>query len=486
MLTTSRSARSRILGWYALLIGCALVAALVAQRAFLLNRVDREVDVELARTVVEFQQVAAGEDPDTGESFGGDVGAVVNAYLSARVGVRGSAVVVFLDGEAWASDLPGGPLVASGVLDPWAEVTVSTSGSVDTADGPVRILATPVTATGGGGAVLVATINVQPRLDDVAHAMRVAALASMAVFLLVSVVAWWTAGNVLRPLRDLRRTAETISEEDLTARIEVTSHDEIGDLATTFNTMLDRIEEAFSLQRRFVDDAGHELRTPITIIKGQLEMLDDDPAERAAAMALVHGELDRMSRIVEDLLVLARQDQPDFVVPRPVDLADLMEDLARRARALLGRDVPVSACPPAVVMLDQQRVVQAMLNLVRNSEQHTAPGTRISLGAELNDGVVYLWVHDDGPGIPSDEVDKVLRRFGRGSDGPRTGGAGLGLAIVEAIATSHGGHVAIESSPGATRIGMVLPQYPAADEPAGGGHGAAADQDRLPDLEVAQ
>lgn len=485
MLIRNQSARGRVLGWYVLLIGCALVAALLAQRAFLFNRVDRDVDVELARTVTEFQQVAAGADPATGEPFGGDVGAVVDTYLAARVGVRGSAVVVFVDGEAWASDLPGRPLVEQGVLDEWADVDEPTSGSVDTPDGPVRFLAAPVAATDRGAGVLVATIDLQPRLDDVSNAVWVASLASMAVFLVVSLVAWWTAGNVLRPLRHLRRTAEAITEEDLTARIELTSDDELGQLATTFNTMLDRLEEAFALQRRFVDDAGHELRTPITIIRGQLEMLDEDPEERAAAMTLVDGELDRMSRIVEDLLVLARQDQPDFVVPRPIDLVDLMDDLARRAQALLGREVPVNECPPAVVMLDHQRIVQAMMNLVRNAEQHTSPGTRISLGAELGDGMLHLWVHDDGPGIPSDEVPTVLQRFGRGSDGPRAGGAGLGLAIVDAIANSHGGRVVIESAPGATRIGMVLPQYPAPDESNDGGEDAR-DDGHVPDLEAVQ
>ena len=480
MVTGSRSARGRILGWYVLLLGVALVAALVAQRQFLLSRVEQDVDAELSRTVTEFQQVAGGVDPATGEPFGGDVGAIARTYLAARVGVEGSAVVVFVDGEAWASDLPGLEIVESGILEPWANVTEPTSGEVELDGDPVKLLAAPVAASDRGAGVLVAAIDMAPRLADVDRAVGLAAVASFAVFLLASLVAWWAAGNVLRPLRQLRVTAETISEEDLTARIDIERSDEIGQLGSTFNGMLDRLEDAFALQRQFVDDAGHELRTPITIIRGQLEMLDEDPEGNADAMAIVDSELDRMSRIVEDLLVLARQDQPDFVVLRPLDLVDLVTDLGQRAEALLGHEVVVADTPQAIVMLDQQRIIQAMMNLVRNAQQHTARGTAISLGADITDGALSLWVHDVGPGIPADEVATVLRRFGRGSRGPRSEGAGLGLAIVDAIAVAHGGAVTIASEPGSTTISLVIPQ---SDAPEGDG-GRDQEDAAARDLEV--
>lgn len=453
-----RSARGRILGWYVVLIGCVLVAALIAQRQFLVNRLDRDVDAELARTVAAFQQVAAGDDPATGEPFGGDIGAIVDSYLAVRVGVSGSAVVMFVDGEPWASDLPGLTLVETDALQEWSTQTDTTTGQTQVDGAPVRVLAAPVAATDRGAGVFVVTIDMAPRLDEVDRAVGLATTAAVGVFLLASLAAWWAAGRVLRPLRQLRDTADGITEDDLTARIDIDRNDEIGQLAVTFNRMLDRLEQAFQLHGRFVDDAGHELRTPITIIRGQLEMVDDDPADRAQTMAIVDSELDRMSRIVEDLLVLARQDQPDFVLPRPLDLPDLVDDIGQRASALVGHAVPVVECPPAIVMLDQQRIVQAMMNLVRNADQHTPEGTAISVGATMLDGAVRLWVHDEGPGIPPEEIDTVMQRFGRGSTGPRTGGAGLGLAIVDAIAQSHGGTVTIESEPGSTTVGVTIPQ----------------------------
>jgi signal transduction histidine kinase len=307
--------------------------------------------------------------------------------------------------------------------------------------------------------VFVVTVNMAERLEQVDAVVRVGALVYGSIFILASVVAWVAAGAVLRPLRDLSVTAQTITESDLSRRIDVDGDDEIAALARTFNGMLDRLEEAFETQRRFVDDASHELRTPITVIRGQLELLSDDPDERRATMAIVADELDRMSRIVEDLLVLAKSEQPDFVIPRPLDLVEFVESIVAKGNALGAGEVAVEEAPAAVVVADEQRLTQAMMNLVRNALEHTPDGTKVMVGGAREDDRLRLWVTDHGPGIPAAERAHIFDRFARGRAGRRSGeGAGLGLAIVRAIAEAHRGEVDLHSGEGGSTFIITIPQ----------------------------
>ncbi|MGI9112277.1 MAG: histidine kinase dimerization/phospho-acceptor domain-containing protein [Gaiellaceae bacterium] len=159
----------------------------------------------------------------------------------------------------------------------------------------------------------------------------------LAVLLIGSLLAWGVAESVLRPVRSVTQNARAITETDLTRRIEVQGHDEVAKLASTFNATLDRLESAFTAQRRFLDDAGHELKTPLTIVTGHLELLGEEPAERAATLALVLDELDRMNRIVNDLLLLAKSEAPDFLRLETVDVGLLTEELHTKAAALAPR-----------------------------------------------------------------------------------------------------------------------------------------------------
>lgn len=270
-----------------------------------------------------------------------------------------------------------------------------------------------------------------------------------AMLLIGSLLAWRLSDCVLVPVAAVTETARTISEGDLTERIEVRGRDEVARLAETFNDMLDRLESAFATQRRFVDDAGHELRTPITIIRGHLELLEDDPEERRETVALVLDELDRMSRIVNDLLVLARWEQPGFLEPAPLDVAGLTDDVLAKASALAERDWRMDARATGTVVADRQRLTQALVQLADNAVRHTLADTPIALGSALADGELRLWVRDEGPGIAPEEQRRVFDRFYRPGGGTRGDGAGLGLSIVAAIARAHGGRVELASAPGA-------------------------------------
>ena len=200
-------------------------------------------------------------------------------------------------------------------------------GSIDTPAGRVEYLSVPLKGDGRllGSFVVTSFSDVlQHPFDEAVFATGVVGLA---VLLIGSLLAWRMADSVLRPVKSLTQTAQAISETDLTQRIEVRGHDELAGLAVTLNAMLDRLERTLSSQRRFLDDAGHELRTPITIIRGHLELLEDDPEEREATRVLLLDELDRMSRMVNELILLAKAERPDFLQTATVDVAPLTGEL---------------------------------------------------------------------------------------------------------------------------------------------------------------
>lgn len=443
------SARARILGWYVLLLAVALVAALLLQRALLLRQASVDADLALDQEVSELRQLAGGVDPATGEAFGGDVEAIFDLFLSRNVPLEGEGVVTLIDGLPYKTDVTGAELVGTDVAAGWAQVSLPTRDEVLTERGALRYLAVPLELNGDVLGVFVVAIFMESRLESIDDVVRLGALVYGTIFIVASTLAWVAAGGVLRPLRELRATAAGISDSDLSRRIPVSGHDEIAGLGRTFNSMLDRIEDAFATQRRFVDDAGHELRTPITVIRGNLELMGDDPADRAATVALVTDELDRMARIVDDLLILAKSEQADFVEPHPMDLGAFTDDLLAKAKLIADRPWSVDAREEVVVVADEQRLTQAMTNLIRNAAEHTPPSAGVAIGSALRNGEAVLWVRDEGPGIPAPDRERLFERFARGSRGKRsTDGAGLGLAIVAAIADGHGGNVTVEDGPG--------------------------------------
>jgi signal transduction histidine kinase len=270
------------------------------------------------------------------------------------------------------------------------------------------------------------------------------------------------AERILAPVRLVTRTARSISDTDLSQRIPVRGYDEIAELSGTFNEMLERLEAAFATQRRFTDDAGHELRTPITVIRGHLELMGDDPDDRGRTLELVSDELDRMSRMVDDLLTLARTEQPDFLRMRVVDLDELTIRMLENARGLAPRDWRLEGTAEGRAMIDEQRLMQALLQLAANAVRHTTEDDAVAIGSAVHDGSVRFWVRDSGPGVAFEDRDRIFERFYRGRSGyQRSEGSGLGLSIVQAIAEAHGGRVELDSEPGhGATFTVVIPVDP--------------------------
>jgi signal transduction histidine kinase len=311
----------------------------------------------------------------------------------------------------------------------------------------VRYLAVPILTRGESRGVFVAAVFRDLEAESIDTVTRAAALVGVAALVIGSLLAFVLARRILKPVQEVEATALTISESDLSRRIEVGGDDEIAHLADTFNDLLERLDRAFSAQRAFVDDAGHELRTPITIIRGQLELLSDDPVQRRRATELATGELDRMSRMVNDLLLLAKAQQPGLLEFDLVDVGELTREVAEKGAMLGERRWMLDAVADGGLVGDRQRLSQALIELMKNAVDHTETEDEIGVGSEISNGRARLWVRDTGPGIRPEMQEHIFERFTRA--GPRrTEGAGLGLSIARAIAEGHGGHIELESQIG--------------------------------------
>jgi signal transduction histidine kinase len=445
------SARVRILGWVALLLALAGAAEVLIQRRVMLDRHDDEVAAALRQEADELRVLAGGRDPATGEPFRGDVAAVFDTFLRRNIPAADEVYVTVVDGRPYKATLAPYELTGDEALvRRWAALDTTDRGEVSTPAGPVRYLAVPLSEAGRTAGVFVVASFLRGEREEIDQATRVGALVNGAVVVVAVVLAWVIAGRVLAPVRSMTHAARDLTDTDLSRRITVPeSNDEIAELARTFNAMLDRLEQAFANQRAFLNDAGHELRTPLTIIRGHIEVGGDDPEERRETRALVIEELDRMGRIVDDLLVLARAEESDFLRREPFDLDVLTEDLLTNARALADRSWRLGGTGHAVVTADRQRLTQAVMNLADNAARHSRPGDPIELGSSVTGERATLWVRDHGPGIPLEDQARIFERFTRvDGGGRRPGQAGLGLAIVRAVAEAHHGGVVVHSRPG--------------------------------------
>jgi two-component system, OmpR family, sensor kinase len=329
-------------------------------------------------------------------------------------------------------------------------------------------------AADGGGRV---TVGAGEPLLTVTHAQRGVARAFILAGILTLagalLAAFLIGTRVSRPLRRMAVVAAQVDAGDLHPRI----HDldgqggEVRVLADAFNHMLDRLTDAFAGQRAFVADASHELRTPLTVIGGQLEVLasqaNPSGEEVRRVERLVRAEIARMSRLVDDLLLLAKAEQTQFLRLEPIDLPVYVKELWDGMSLLADRRFELGPVPAGTLRADPDRLAQALRNLLSNAIAHTAPGeglVRLGVEREGADRLRFV-IEDDGPGIPADQRERIFDRFHR-TDAARdraSGGTGLGLAIVRAIAEAHGGRVAVgHRSKSGTKIELELPGFTAA------------------------
>jgi two-component system, OmpR family, sensor kinase len=465
--------RARLLATYLILLVLAAVLSTLAIRAILVVRLDERVENAIESEDHEMERhVVAGKNPVTGLTFP-TLRALFDSYFAQHVTDNEEAVLTFIDGEHHRSNLEHFPLeqIPEETLARWAAFSaVQPAGesltdnfSTDLGEGRFRLI--PVELGDEKGAFVVAILPAGG-LQEIGELQRVGIATTLGILLLASAAAWLIIGRTLAPVRQLTDTALSISESNLTRRVEIRGSDEAAEMAQSFNRMLDRFEAVLRSQQEFVQDAGHELRHPLTICRGQLAFISDDPDERHATIALVMDELDRMARIVEELQVLAELEQPNVLQPEPIELDSFLDGLVEKASALGPRAWVVEHEGNGTLVADRFRLTEAIMNLADNAVHHTTPDDVVAIGAAAGDEEFRLWVRDTGSGILLSDRDRIFERFTRGRGSQRGNrGSGLGLAIVKQIAEAHGGRVELESRLGlGSTFTIVLPRNPGEEE----------------------
>lgn len=321
---------------------------------------------------------------------------------------------------------------------------------------------------GGKIVVAVPTSEVEASLDRL---VVIEVGAGAGLLALLGAGSWLILRRGLRPLEQMATAARAITAGDLSER--VTTDDartEVGQLGVALNTMLDEIEAAFRVRdateqrlRQFLSDASHELRTPITSIKGFAELfrlgLDRDPEELGRVLRRIEDETERMNVLVDDLLLLARLDETRPTVRAPVDLAVLAAEVCSDAAAQSpGRPITLDAASPVVVLGDADHLRQAIANLVGNALKHTPPEVAVEVGARINGRSAAVTVRDHGPGLGDEALRRAFDRFWQADEARAGPGAGLGLAIVAGIADEHGGSASVTNEKsGGARFTLQVP-----------------------------
>jgi len=386
----------------------------------------------------------------------------LNAVVARLVPARDEASLALIDGAPrWVpSTLSGFSIIDNQQLIDRAIADTKNGatkmGTVSTDDGALRYIAIPVSMPGDPRQGLyIRAIDLGAELQPVTLAMTTYIIAALAVLAAIGVVGWFVTGRLLSPIRHLRETADAISISDLSARLDPHGNDDIADLSRTVNSMLDRLEGSVDVQRQLLDDVRHELKTPITIVRGHLELMNPrDAVDVASARDIGISELDRLARLVEDIDVLAAAEADSYTMS-PVDLAALTARVGELVAVIPDHTWTVEAHAEGTVAGDSDRLLQAWLQLADNAAKYTPAGSPIEIGSSSGSDGARLWVRDHGAGIPPAARVRIFRRFDRAHVHRTVGGSGLGLAIVDAIAKGHGGRCAVADTPGGGATFMI-------------------------------
>jgi heavy metal sensor kinase len=462
-LTTRRlPVRWRLTLWFAALL--ALVMALFGGAIYVVLRQELYANFDdqllnqasLMLAAVRVEDGTPTLDPSMADVVDGEYFLrLFNAEGTTLFETEGGASGILVDRDVIAASLDG---------------RTEYSAALDEDNEILRLISVPVRADNGEG-VVSGVLQVGLDRDEIdeplAGLLGALILAGPVVLLFAAAGGYLLAGRALSPVATITDLAARIGAGDLRSRLNLDlPDDELGRLARTFDAMLARIEDAFERQRRFTDDAAHELRTPLSLMRSQVDLALARPRSRGEyqeALQAFDGDIARMTALLGTLLTLARSDAGKLAVePAPFDLADTV-------RLVLEQYAPVAAeagvslqdeTASASLVADEDLLMQLLINLIDNALAHTPPGGAVVAGCRPDDGSIRLWVGDTGDGIATEHQDRVFDRFyridaGRSRD---RGGTGLGLAICKAIAEAHGGTISLMSRLGSgTRVEVVLP-----------------------------
>lgn len=422
----------------------------VVERARIIAQVDGRLDAgyESARFLV--RDGATGDAPWT-SSVDALESVVTRMSPDDNTGALGviDGAAALVPGVPLDVDLQSAPGFVSHVAARGAERSVMGTYAEDGVTW--RYLAAPIEIEGSpdpARVMFVLAYDLEAELAEIDGPAQVYLLAAAIAIALIAGAAGLAAARLLRPLRRMRETAERVSARSLAERLPVEGHDDVSELASTMNDMLDRLDDALESQRRLLSDVGHELKTPITIVSGNLEVMDvDDRDDVQSTRALAIDELARMGRLVQDLADEASLHGPAPIAVRPTDVSELVAQVARKAQGIEGATVTAGSAPRAIVELDSARITQALLQLAQNAVSHG--GGELGIGARRVGDTIELSVRDHGPGVPDEAKERIFERFQRGdTEGRGADGSGLGLSIVQVIARAHGGSASARDAAG--------------------------------------
>lgn len=454
----------KLAGFHALVVASVLAIVAFQLTMEFSSRYRTTITRDLYENVAVFDRAAATRPPSQ------SLPAFAKSYLAAHGATGGDQLAISLPayhktlGSPGLAALMAVPAVRSLSVSPPTKATIET---VTVSGTPELLLAVPITSAGKTVGIFFTTGSlrnyeaVQRRVIELAVAEGIITViaAFVSVYLLLR--------RLLGTVRRLTRTAAGIGlEGDLAMRLDApNTRDEVGEMAATFNAMIDKIESTMTAQKQMMANISHQLRTPLTAARGHLEVMSSDdlanPASRKEIVATVVDELDHMRRMVERLLLLGRSIEGDLKDACPVDVRSLILDVDHVARGLARRRWVLGDIPDVVIHADLDKLRSALFNLVDNAAKATGETDTVKLSARIQEGshatYIEIIVDDSGPGIPKEVRTTVLDRFGRAAQSP-PGGSGLGLAIVSAIARAHRGYVDIGDSPlGGCRAVIAVP-----------------------------
>ncbi|MFW0161939.1 sensor histidine kinase [Actinomyces sp. SKVG-SVH-4(1)] len=463
---------TRVMWAIVLVAGIALVMCGAIVWALGLSSVSADATNRLEHSRDRIRQLAADrQDPSSGQPLE-DVSAVLRTHIQRTAEGRGEAELGFVGTDAsttltWVSadNVSFRPEQDKELLTRVSSQAAASESVIETVRTPTssyRVLVVPLQGGAQRGA-LVHVIDLKVAESQLRRTMAFYAAAAVFTVALVTGLAWFAVERLLRPIEQLRRATESIGEEDLTTRVPVKGRDDLTALAAAVNRMLDRVQTSVEAQRNLLDDVGHELRTPIAVVRGHLELTDPaDPEDVRQTQLLALDELDRMGMLVGDLILLAKSVQSDFVTPVDTDVAELTELVFDKSLALGERRWKMESAAFTRAMVDPTRITQAWLQLVANAVRYSEHCSTVSLGSAVRDGHLQMWVRDEGIGIAPEDIDLVRQRFKRTAGAQKlASGTGLGLSIVETIVAAHGGRLDILSEVGRGSVfTMVIPLRP--------------------------
>lgn len=391
-----------------------------------------------------------------------EIDVAVQRYLAVHPGNARQFTTVEIDNQQFSTR--DGPAEVKTLRQKGA-LPVGRPGSIETVDsaaGPLRVLTAPLmmnSKSAGNISVVGTLVDGRQQADD---AFIRILLAGFVGLVLGGLVLLFAVRRALQPVRALANAARSVDLSDLESRVpNPPRSDEVGLMAREFNRMLARISRSEHQRQQLLSAVSHELRTPLAVAHGHLELFEtlgpSDGETAAGTAAVVRRELDRLSRIVDDLTAVSTGGLGGATSSEPVFAPDVLAALTVRLDGLGFDDVVLESAPEVVLLGDEDRLTQALLNLVVNARIHTPDGTQVRVGARLQGSDLAFYVADNGPGIEADRVSTVFEPFvTTRPDGPnRT--SGLGLSVVKAVTEAQGGRIDLQSGESGTTVSLIFP-----------------------------